>query len=33
MRMLTLTGVDRLLLHYSTTAEALAAHHCTPDTV
>ncbi|MEU6389439.1 STAS domain-containing protein [Streptomyces sp. NPDC046939] len=31
MRMLTLTGVDSVLPHYPTTAEALVAHQGAPD--
>ncbi|OSZ56385.1 anti-anti-sigma factor [Streptomyces pharetrae CZA14] len=31
MRMLTLTGVDSLLPHYPTTADALTAHQGAPD--
>ncbi|MFJ6525069.1 STAS domain-containing protein [Streptomyces longwoodensis] len=33
MRMLTLTGVDSLLPHYPSTADALSAHQGAPDTV
>jgi anti-sigma B factor antagonist len=33
MRMLALTGVDSLLPHYPTTAEALTAHQSAPDAV
>lgn len=33
MRMLTLTGVDNLLPHYPSTADALSAHQGAPDAV
>ncbi|MEU3295496.1 STAS domain-containing protein [Streptomyces longwoodensis] len=33
MRMLTLTGVDSLLPHYPSTADALSAHQGAPDAV